>query len=367
IGSHMAGKLALYFPRLELIISYIQFGIDTPYPPLINRFKSYLLSCWYQVKSYLENDDKKEVAAVYGIIDQMGHTFLNTIPGYENFAEESKLQQLDRVLVGNSVFMDIGKIFPEEITTEKLTHNMGDKWQLFKNILERQCMSFLISQNPLYITEKLAERIYVAASKNCKNSAPSFQQELEEAQKCSPLILFQLRVDKRLWSNQIEGTASIISSLYSDFPNLGIILDGWSCKETGNHPQDELAIEKEKITANQIISMIPGDVKTYITIGHNLYEKVLWAKAIDLFVASWGSNLTVFSHIVNKPGVAYGNSYWLEHIRELKAWSARENYIRPILVESNAVKDRIPNNAGSSYTLQWQAIYRVVTQLITKN
>ncbi|NEP83024.1 MAG: tetratricopeptide repeat protein, partial [Okeania sp. SIO3B3] len=41
IGSHMAGKLALYFPRLELIISYIQFGIDTPYPPLINRFKSY--------------------------------------------------------------------------------------------------------------------------------------------------------------------------------------------------------------------------------------------------------------------------------------------------------------------------------------
>ncbi|OCR01903.1 hypothetical protein BCD67_05310 [Oscillatoriales cyanobacterium USR001] len=89
--------------------------------------------------------------------------------------------------------------------------------------------------------------------KSCR--CQHFLEEVERAKKHFPLLCIQIR-SIRTWVSQVEGNANIIKKLAEEFPNLGIIFDGWSRMEVADS-HSELMITKDRDIMNQIIALIP--------------------------------------------------------------------------------------------------------------
>jgi hypothetical protein len=137
----------------------------------------------------------------------------------------------------------------------------------------------------------------------------------------------------------VDGIVNIIKNIAVDFPNLGVVFDGWSRIEREDE-RGELMIAKDKATEQEILEILPPDIQTYSTIGSMSYEKVVWAYAIDLYVIPLSSGSTAVSWIANKPGVMHANSsFSTESAREQVTYS-RENVILPVFlpVEVSSIK-----------------------------
>ncbi|NEP77960.1 MAG: hypothetical protein F6K39_07100 [Okeania sp. SIO3B3] len=218
-----------------------------------------------------------------------------------------KLHKIDLFLIGIYTWIKINEVYPE-VSPLSIINFKEDRKDvdiaLFKAILKHNCMALILSFKNK-ITNSFQQKIYWSS---LRYVSPSLSvKTLYKTKENYPLILFQIRVGRRVWSSQIEGIVEIITKLYSDFPNLGIILDGWTQKETGNLSQENSTIEQEMTVAHDILTRIPAEVTTHLIIGQTVREKVVWAEAIDLFVAPYGANCAIPLWVVNKPGIVHSN------------------------------------------------------------
>jgi hypothetical protein len=126
-------------------------------------------------------------------------------------------------------------------------------------------------------------------------------------------------------------------------------------------------IAKDQATLQKILDIIPSSIGIYSTIGSMMYEKVVWAYAIDLYVIPLGSGSTVVSLIANKPGIMHANSTINKAFRE-QVTNSRENYIPPVFIAVEDIVD-IANphisHANLSYDMDWKVIYNEVTGIIS--
>ncbi|MBD1882928.1 tetratricopeptide repeat protein [Microcoleus vaginatus] len=361
VNQWFSGKICIYLPRLETLIRFhtVQEFIDVD---SINSFKSYLVSCWKKVKSYLSTDTPKQRVAALGFYPNLGHYLWNDVTGIQYLYDNDILNKVDKFLLGSHSYLKIGDIFPE-IPKEKLLPVINT-FTLLQIILEKNYFAARITD--FCVKEQLAKRIYDASLKKC---CPAFLQEVGNSQQHFPLLCFQIRSHCRVWLSQVEGIANIVKSLYPDFPNLGVVFEGWSYSEvehTDYAYNAEQMIESEKAIAEQIIALLPPDINTYSAIGRMTYETIVWDRAMDMFIAPGGSGVTFISWIANKPGVVHGNSRaCYGEMREL--WvTTRENFVEPVFMSLDYIIDEIsshpPNNRN--YDCDWKAIYTEVLKIV---
>ena len=184
---------------------------------------------------------------------------------------------------------------------------------------------------------------------------------MEIAKKHLPLLCIQIR-SSRTWVSQVEGNANIIKKLVEEFPNLGVVFDGWSRMEVADS-HSEFMITKDQDIMNQIIALIPPNIKTYCAIGRTTAEGVVFAHAIDVFSAPLGSGMTRVQWIATKPGVShshtnYYDAEWCQH--STKSPLVRENVIPLIWVSINYIVDL----ADSNYDCDWSAIYEEIVKIV---
>ncbi|TAE14830.1 MAG: tetratricopeptide repeat protein [Oscillatoriales cyanobacterium] len=362
VGNWIGAKFAIYFPKHELIIRLNLVESYISPEELVNKLKGYTVSLWKQFKFYIQHNNKKESVAVLGFFSNIAHYTWNDLTALQYLHEQDKLQKIDKFIVGAWEYFSIGEIFPE-IPREKIIV-VSDSRNLFQTILENNYFAFRVTD--LFINEQLIARMKSAALKKCSQDQ-SFLQQLEKAKKHFPLVCVQIRGHLRIWLSQVEGIANIIKNLHSDFPNLGIVFDGWSRTETNNH-NDEHMIEREKGVIEQILALMPSSIDTYNAIGCKTYEKIAWANAIDTYIAPAGSGLTFLIWIANKVGVVHGDSkYYHSDVKPDFSPEVRENLAPIVFVARNesAEEDNTPG-IYSNYDCDWEAIYSEVFQIIKK-
>jgi hypothetical protein len=361
-----SGKICIYLPRIETIIRFhtVQELIDVD---SINSFKSYLVSCWKKVKSYISTETSKQRVAALGFYPNLGHYLWNDITGIQYLYDNDILNKVDKFLLGSHSYLKIGDIFPE-IPKEKLLP-VVNTFTLLQIILDNNYFAARITD--FSVKEQLARRIYDASLKKC---SPAFLQEVENSKQHFPLLCFQIRSHCRVWLSQVEGIANIIKSLYPDFPNLGVVFEGWSYSEkedidvehTDYAYNAEQMIENEKGIVEKIIALLPPGIKTYSAIGSMTYETIVWDRAMDMFIAPGGSGLTFISWIANKPGVVHGNSRACHgEMREL--WvTTRENFVEPVFMSLDYIIDEISEHPlnNRNYDCDWKAIYIEVLKIV---
>jgi hypothetical protein len=379
-------KIALYFPSAELIVyllyPYYRFGAVNG---LINELKTYTVNSWKTITSYLLNPGKPKTVALIGIsCTAIGHYLGNVLEGVQDLINNGNVDKVDQFIVLPPLYFgNLNEIFPE-IAPEKIrVVKKGGEISLMKEITKDN--GFIFKPNAaLYVEEELANRIYSASLAKCSSD---FLAEVEKAkQESFPLIFVTVRLGRRRWIGQLEGIANIIKSLSEDFPTLGVVFDGISntSEEEDISEFDIDLIEKQKELVSKIASLLPQQVKVYDTIGCFMYESILWAKAIDFYLAPVGSGLSKVQWIANKPGVTHENSSSSTGIRrsllnpnpsdQLPDWPVaflshlwHENGVMPNYVPRHCITDfpesKYSNPASVNYDFDWRVAYEECLKL----
>jgi len=356
-GCHHSIWLAIYFPRWELIVRPANNPFSTDYFTLLNELKGGAVGFWQKFKHYISSkEDKKEIAAVVGWLGNLGHYFWNDLSGIQNLSDNQTLSKVNKFLMGNYNFFNIGEIFPE-IPSENIVY-IPDRWSLFRTTLENNY--FTVRLTDVVIKERLANNIYQAAISQCSQE---FLQKLAKAKKHFPLLWIQIRLRYRVWVSQVEGIANIIKSLHSDYPNLGVVIVGnWYFTET-----DEIEgcpqIENEKATLEQILALIPPTINLYSAIGHPSYEIMAWANAIDTYIVPFASGITFVAKLANKVGVIH-TTIGLAATVEPTVLSMRENAVSPVVPREHIVDLGDGNPVLCDYDCDWKGIYDEVVKII---
>ena len=358
VGCPCGERLLAYFPKLELIISlnHNLIGFARPIES-INKLKSYMVSYWREVKSYLSKE-AKQVVNVIGLEFNMGHYVWQDLVGIDVLRENGILHKLDKILVGPGDYFNSKGIFPE-IPDDKFI-KVEDVEDVFQKVIENNYVALRV--NGIFIKEQLVERIYAVCRQRCPHE---FLQKIEQAkQQCFPLLAFQIkaRQSRRVWLSQVEGIANIINHLHAEYPKLGIVFDGWSITGTEDESSSCWSmIDAEQSIVEAIIELIHKDIPVYSAVGATTYETVVWwCDAINLHISHAGSGLTYSSWIANKPGVVHGMVRMLNGLgHQVTTSSFRENLIPQVLVSSDQIKDDHDN-----YEIDWRVIYDEFLKII---
>ena len=354
-------KTYVYFPRLDLVIliNYHQGHILYN----LNRLKANLVSCWQQLKFYIENDKPKEVAYLIGWTHNMAHNFWNEAAPLQNLHSSGILNKVDKFLVGGCDYFKFSELF-DEIPPNKIINAKGYSAQEFLKLTFVNNYVLVVVKDQ-FVREEFAQRVYKTSLKRCSQEV---LQEVEDAKKHFPLLCFQIRNHARKWLSQVEGMSKIIKALHLDFPNLGIVFDGFSRTEEDSHASP--LIETDRATMELIKGLIPPSVATYSAIGRTVQETIIWGSAVDSFIAPFGTGVEIYLvWTANKSGLVYHNRIGLfnpEVSRQLSA-KVRENCSPQILVPPDVVCDCDDSGEASrNYEVDWQVIYNEVLKILRR-
>ena len=347
---------ALYFPSRELIIfifdkNYLDQYYENYTILSVNTFKSYTLHYLEDCKFYTDNKMSKKLSSVLGGVDRnIGHYFLNEVSAIEELQATGKLNKLKSLLVTCN-HLDIKQIIPE-ITSEipnLLIYNVERKSpaSVFQICLRNNLLVLPLGCSRM--SEDLFDKITNVALKECQQE---FLDRVEESSKHFPLLWITIRTHKRVWLSQVEGIVNLIQKLYQDFPTLGVIFDGT--------PRDRAVMQK-------ITALIPAAIETYNALDRTVSETIVWARAIDLFVAPFGAGM-IFTCIANKPGVAHGPRGWCPPGPFCPI--PRKNGVLVNPIPPNSIVDcfdsQYHDQTSRNYGCDWQAIYHEVMKIIEK-
>jgi tetratricopeptide (TPR) repeat protein len=341
-ASHwIGGLLFLYIPRLELIINLsLTWKNYLDYGDIVTRLKKNMVFYWKQVKQYLFNPAPKKTVAVCGGYENLGHYFWNDISGLDFLAENQLLDKIDKYLVGSYEPLKVNDIYPEIPVKDILRVESKN----FSSLLLANNY-FAVRLTDILIKESLAKKLYQASLKNCSTE---FLATIEQAKKHFPLIWINLRSHSKAWISQVEGSANIIKTLSQNYPNIGIIFDGW---------------KDEEDSMEQIKALIPPSISTYNGLGCPMHETIVWAFAIDVYISIVGSGLTLVTWIANKPGVAHSN---YGHLKYQSDWwpEVRENIIPPLFLSTDQIQQADIHAPYGDYDCDWKVIYDGVFKIV---
>ncbi len=355
VGDWIGDKIYIYIPSQEIIIKLRHQVSNLQDAALFNSFKGYLVSEWKDVISYLSKSHK-EVTAILGFFGNIGHYTWNDLTGIQYLYEREILTKIEKFIVGPMEYFNIGDIWSEEIPNNKRIQ--GEQNNLFKTVLVNNCFTFRVTE--FSIKEDLVKRISKSSYQRCSQQ---FLQQIDIAKQHFPLVCFQIRFHVRFWLSQVEGIANIINRLSQDYPDLGVVFDGWSRTEIHSHSDDEMiAIENAEVA--KINARLDPGIKVYNAIGCKTYEKVLWAQVVDTYIAPSGSGLTFLSTIANKMGVVHGDSDFYHNRIKLDLSLSREDGIPPLLVPGYHLEGDQTPAVHRNYECDWSAIYDEVVKMV---
>lgn len=360
-------KIALYFPHAEIIVPLTGFDDKLLWfiEVSINALKTYMVSNQIRCINFFNRSKKISKKVVILSDAHLGHHLWNKLSGIYQIYKRGQLNYIDEFLVIAEPLGKLEDIFPEIPPSKiKKTDSFNDSQvNLFidSNYLP-------VSYGHNFVEEKLIDRIYRAALKNCPHAVI---QEIEDAKKEHfPLLWINIRTGSRSWISQIEGTANIINKLAEKFPNLGIVFDGISLLEGQSNNYSSPPLEEEKKVVHKIKSLIEKPVKTYNLIGRIINENLVWVNNIDLYLSHWGNALTKSVLIANKPGVVHCNQQDLK-IPITERWISwqRENCVLPTYISPDDIQDCsvISYDIRSdldNYDIDWQVIYQELLKVI---
>ncbi len=358
----------LYFPNTEIIVD-IGEGKKEKIQKSINQWKAYIIANWPGIMSYILKADQEKTAALVGLNPRStAHAIGDDLSGLQMLSNTNHLKDIDKFIVisGSDYYGGIDEIFPE-IGSDKVDKASGLEFR--NQIIDNNYFCLRLTER--FVRESLAKRVYQASLNKC---SPTFLAEVEEAKKKHfPLLWVGFRLGKRTWISQVEGIANIINRLSENFPNIGVVFDGISSVDLYGSlvtkPKEKEGIKREKDTVSKIQSLLSEGIKVYDIIGFPMYEVLVWANAVDLYMAPFGGGLAKIVSIANKPGVVHTSRFALRQESTLIYSKSRENSAPIVLVPERYITDA-PNDKftakspiNRSYDCDWRGIYEEVFKL----
>ncbi len=326
-GGKLFQKGVLYFPRLDLLV-YLNYKKLAPHLKGLkhkkkggNLLKEALVAHWSLFRQYFDSIEPCEAVALVGLHFSIHHHILNELSGIAAICKSECLNQIDKfIVIGPEYYGGIDEIFPE-IPSDKVQRfnywrtTESTSWktrglvfeEASREILKSNYFAFKLGDHQ--VSDDLRHRIHQVSLRKCSSD---FLAQVEAAKKnYCPLLWISFRTHFRIWLSQVEGIAHIVNTLSEHFPNLAVVFDGYTRIDINGNllisEKDEEIIQNEKNAVSQIQSLFTQKIKVYNIIGSPMYEVIVWANAIDLYLVPGGSTATKMTWVVKKPGFLHSN------------------------------------------------------------
>lgn len=371
-GDVWAEKIALFFPQTDLIVTFFieKRGIEkrkTEALNALNALKAFMVLNREKVAAYLCTAEKPKTAVLIKT-SHFAHHFWNELTGIHRLCEANLLDQVDQFFVTEEPMGNLDQMFAE-IPPEKITRTQLS--EVGNAAIEHNY--FFASLGGCLIKEDLANRLYQYALGCC---SPTVKTEIDAARSSHfPLLWVSLRVGSRTWLSQTSGIAKIANRLAEQFPSLGLVIDGFSlpenCEDVDVYQE---YIQREQTAVSEIRSLLSPSIQVYDLVGCTMHENIVWAHAIDLYLAHQGSIQHKVGWTANKPGVVHTNTLMLQKPLPVRpgCWE-RENVVMPAYVPQDQVTDieemvflrgRWMKGADKNYECNWEALYQELVKII---
>jgi hypothetical protein len=380
-------KSALYFPAHELIVTA---GDPWGLQQLdLVELKARMVSNFNLCLRYLSKpeDKRRQIAVCIGFY-HFAHHLWNELSGLHRLLRYRLLKKVGAIIVMREPLGAIEQLFPEISATKIKRGTSAD--ELFTELLVNNY--FAVRLGDSFVPRSLQARVYKAALDNCLTETLD---KVGAARKThSPLLWVGIRVDNRTWVDQAQGLARLLDSLHVDFPNLGVVFDGFSLPaDRSDRREYEDIIGQENAVVDEVVANMRSLRRLAIVniIGSSIVDAIVWANAIDFYVTPFGSLQHKVGWLANKPGLIHTNQTLLgaDYI-----WRVIENAMVPKYVRASSVTDlgnvqrdrviykklsdlneiglglqkldrKIENNPEfGNYSVEWQAIAEGLRELI---
>lgn len=288
------------------------------------------------------NAAKMKTAVCIGFF-HFAHHLWNELPGVDRLLRKKMLGSVDKFFILREPLGKIDQIYPEirpdqierEDTTSKLfDHLISDNY-------------FTIKLGSDFVASELVNRVYEVAKKNCRSE--TLERVQNARRRHFPLLWVGVRVGSRMWINQVDGLAKLIDRLYSEFPRLGVVFDGFSLpadRSGGSNNNEEYGeiLRQENQIVNDILQELEQNPQArgiFNIVGSSIYDANVWAHGVDVYLSPYGSLQHKVAWFANKPGIIHANKTILEaSSKQLKhLWAAFENPVKPRFARHDTVAD----------------------------
>jgi hypothetical protein len=305
------------------------------------------------------------VAVGWGMSNHLGHCVLNEYDMMTKVVEEASLNNVRLVIDAGAAFTSPPSLLPELAEIPVVTANTPDS--LFITAVTSGLLTTRIAVPNYFVGASLQRRIEAAAA-DAVIPGSSQHARLEAAKQRSPLVWFEIRGKDLLWSDQISGTASIIQKLREVYPNLGVVIAGWSFLNDGQNTDHDLLMVDNDLKVAEDIRAIVGDDGVFLTVGDTTLEKFAWAFACDAYLSSFGSGLTFPLFAAARPGVVHTNEVWYNvliggmfHPADM---ISQETDLRLLAPQTRALPAGTQSGANDNFHSDWRIVLEALSDVL---
>ena len=293
------------------------------------------------------------------------HSNYDSLLALQRIREEGELLPEDALFSkSDEAFIDLGAalglVQEHQIKTKSALNQMTEAEEGY---LLKLGFWFWCDQKPDYRSFELASNVDKSIRQFANtNSILSTSGALDFMEECQPLLWVGITGQKRCWLEQVEGTASILNTLYEYFPKIGVIFDGWTPPLTSS---DYHRTEARK--DNEIIQKIIKKLsfrksgRFGVIAGLPMLEKIRVGMSVDLFMANYTTGSINVARICQKPGVGHMSRKMANHKSQHIHYHTKE-------IDTELVQDQGDSHtlAGYiNYSVPWQVIYNQLLDILS--
>ena len=218
-----------------------------------------------------------------------------------------------------------------------------------------------------YIRRELADRIILQSESIAGGAFADEAAQLRVAG--GPVILLTIRTGNRVWTDQEEGYGHIIRELTSRFPGAAFVLDGMNDTRDNISTHRFMDTDAELAIARRIIASAGPNVCILNTIGMPIAHSIVACKLIDAFVAPWGTAMTKYKWITNKPGVAFGGQADGPQRLGVRVFDRfRDDMVPAVDIAGEHINDAGPGNLDQplrrNFHMPWEVVLEALLPLL---
>lgn len=314
----------IYFPTLDLVIHDLGKGAsEILVEALITQ-----LAIEPRIVS------PRAAAKVVGIIDLLnnfGHQMINDLSGVQRLLDLLVTKNVPEIwLTGPEFFGPIESLFPElQGSVRRLP-----RWKIAAEIQSAEILPLKLASN--IFSRPILHRIQSQTNLSLRTSL-----------KHRPVLAVTLRNDGRRCVNLADVVAEVVRQLMHEFPDIGVILDGYVLPESDLVAGSSVAtilengyptlLKNEFAVASDLAAKLPPGVLIGNLIGRSMIESIEAMGCVDAYMSHVGTLQHKLGFLTKASGVVHGPRAQLEKI-DTGAYQTETGLI-PHFLSQNSVED----------------------------
>lgn len=175
---------------------------------------------------------------------------------------------------------------------------------------------------------------------------------IADVKKHFPIIWIGITGQKRAWLEQVEGYSNIINELYSSFPGMAVIFDGWT-SSLATLQRDKVESDNDRKITYEIIQRIAPDIKIVDLVGATIDKKIYVGSFVDCAIVNYSTGSMNVSRICGRPCITHMNNSFAparhQHIHK-NAHPIPDEYVKDVIEDGSRID-------STSYHIDWEHIY----------